>query len=269
MKTMPQNTPHKLPLLMGVVLLAAMVGTPGCATKGARNVYAQPAASPGGTGPVRAVTANSPTDAPRTEPGKVMDPEALTYAQVPARIIYLPGQHGYFGRTSARQEVAFNLQPVSRIAEIQAQGTPAFIGDDATGVEERTFAWSVMDSDGSTRKGMARALEVRSQDRGQKNRAEAMLRRGETLEWNEQAGWVAFRLIETLPAFVEPKPIQDANIPVVEESDEPVKPPEIEEPKTGGPNVDKPQETPKDGEGAKEELDLEWGGLDNTGQNWQ
>ncbi len=170
--------------------LATVFATAGCATKrGPTQVYATPVQRT--VSPLNQAIA----DAPRTQPGKIMDPEALTYAQVPSRIIYLPGDHGIAGRKSARQEVAYNLVPVSRIGAIQAEATPEFgeviVQKETTRVEDIT-EMSFIESDGSTSRGRGRRLGVLGKSGDSEERASNLLKKGEELKWDSEVGWVGF-----------------------------------------------------------------------------
>jgi hypothetical protein len=189
------NKSRALALTLTGLAMTGMLLVTGCATKGPKRVYAAPFRPE----PNRVAPANQAiADAPRTQPGKVMDPDAITYAQVPARIIYLPGQHGIFGRESARQEVAYNLVPVDRIGAIQAEGTPEF-GEIRTGqgptvdVKVDVTEMTISNPDGSFSKGQARRLGVLGQSEAEKSRAGNLLQRGEELQWSTEIGWVGFR----------------------------------------------------------------------------
>jgi hypothetical protein len=176
-------------------------------------------------------------DAPRRQPGKLMDPDAVTYAQVPSRIIYLPGSAGVFGRVSGRQEVAYNLVPVDRIPEIQAQGTPSMEmreGRPSTQPSAQTpaagsFPAAFKNSDGVTTSGMARRLGVLGKTGVEKTRAESLLARGERLEWTPDVGWVGFtdqKVPKPLPPVKE-----GVEIPAIPETP-PTEPPVIKTPDT-------------------------------------
>lgn len=176
---------------LSILTLASFLS--GCATKGPKRVYAMPAQLPT---KITSPTTQAVNDAPRTRPGKVMDPDSITYAQVPSRIIYLPGQHGIFGRSSATQEVSYNLLPVDRVGAIQAEATPEFgetILRESVSVEIKDVVeTSFMNDDGSTIKGSARRLGVLGNNNVEKKRARDLLKRGEELRWSAEMGWVGF-----------------------------------------------------------------------------
>jgi hypothetical protein len=180
-------------VIFNTALIGLTIFVTGCATKGPKKVYATPVQPP-----VRVVspTVQAVNDAPRTQPGKIMDPDAVTYAQVPSRIIYLPGQHGIFSRSSAKQEVAYNLVPVDRIKAVQAEATPEFgevlVRENVDVKVKDVIETSFMNEDGSTVKGTARRLGVLGQNDVEKQRAENLLRRGEELRWSADMGWVGF-----------------------------------------------------------------------------
>jgi hypothetical protein len=190
----------------------------GCATKGPKKVYAMPAPVPER---IVAPKNQAVADAPRTKPGKIMDPDSVTYAQVPSRIIYLPGQHGIFARSSAKQEVSYNLVPVDRIGAIQAEATPEFgetIVRQETSIEIKDVVeTSFMNDDGSTSKGVARRLGVLGNNDVEKKRAENLTKRGEELRWSAEMGWVGFtpekKAKPYKPAKQKEEKIPDLDIP--------------------------------------------------------
>lgn len=180
-------------ILMNISTLLTSIFLSGCATKGPKMIYAMPAQLP--------QKVVSPTDqaiknAPRTQPGKIMDPDSVTYAQVPSRIIYLPGEHGIFGRSSAQQEVSYNLVPVDRVGAIQAEATPDFgetiVREDISIKIKDVMETSFMNDDGSTVKGTARRLGVLGNNDVEKKRAQNLTKRGEELRWSAEMGWVGF-----------------------------------------------------------------------------
>lgn len=220
-----------------LIAAALMMVVTGCATRGPKLVTALP--MPGPTiGPTNWMKA----DAPRTQPGKLMDPDAVTFGQVPTRIIYMPGQEGTFGRTSARQEVAYKLVPVDRIPEIQAQGTPVMDtpASDRTTQEKApkaVFSAAFKNKDGVMAVGTARRLGVLGQTEAEKTRAESLLSKGETLQWTDDVGWVGFTEKDT----PKPLPPQKKNVPIPEIPDaKPSKAPEIKKPES----VDTSEKTP-------------------------
>lgn len=217
-----------------------------CATKGPREISAGPLVIPQRTGPTNWAI----QDAPRTQPGKVMDPDAVTYAQVPKRILFMPGEHGIFGRSSAQQEVAYDLVPVDRIPEVRAQGTPAFQPN--TSNAPKWTAATFADSTGNLRKGKARRLGVINKTVRERTRAEALLEKNETLEWMEDIGWVGFTETDYI-RIEEKKP--DLPPPPVE-PDKPVEPikPKLETPEKP-PVVPKADKDKKQTWGIEEEID--------------
>ncbi len=176
-------------MMLGLTGLA-LTSITGCATrKGPQQVWAAPVQKY--VSPINQAI----TDAPRTQPGKIMDPEALTYAQVPSRIIYMPGGHGIKSRKSPRQEVAYNLVPVSRIGAIQAEATPEFgeiIVQDRTTTIEDISEMTIMSKDGETLRGKGRRLGVLNQSSSEESRAKDLLKKGEELHWDKNKGWVGF-----------------------------------------------------------------------------
>ena len=235
---------RKIRLVSTILAGAILAGASGCATKGPKRVYAAPVLPE----PRRVAPADQAiADAPRNQPGRIMDPDAITYAQVPSRILYLPGQHGIFGRESARQEVAYNLVPVERIGAIQAQGTPEF-GEIQTQekVEMKVdiTEMTVTNPDGSFSKGQARRLGVLGQSDAEKTRAENLLRRGEEIQWSAEVGWVGFTPEKKAKPY-EPEGVkkkeegpseitapEKANKPSIEPLEEPKKPSSEEVKKT-------------------------------------
>lgn len=199
---------------IGILAVSILALITGCATKGPKKIYAMPVAP---TLKVKSPTSQAIADAPRTKPGSIMDPEALTYAQIPSRIIYLPGQHGLFGRSSAKQEVAYRLEPVDRIKAIQAQATPEFPEtsrtDTTTTIKIKDITMQTFVNDDGTRvSGTARRLGILGQNDTEKIRALNLLRRGEELRWADEIGWVGFFAEEKAKAY-SPKKEQQETIP--------------------------------------------------------
>jgi len=163
-----------------------------CATKGPKKIYAFPKYTPERPAPQEGFL--NPT---RTQPGTLMDPEALTYAQVPKRIIYLPGQHNMFNRQSAQQEVAYELVAVDRSHRIADLPSQAANPPSPTPKEQKTspevFKTAFMDPSGGERHGTARRLGILGKSTVEKQRAELLLREKETLEWSADAGWIGFQ----------------------------------------------------------------------------
>jgi predicted DNA-binding transcriptional regulator len=217
------KTRHKILRQAGTCLLIAFV-MGGCATKGPKRVTAYAKDER----PIRAETDWAIEEAPRTEPGKLMDPEAVTYAQVPSRIIYMPGRGGIFGRQSSRQEVAYNLVPVGRTPEAIAAAPEMekkeVAGETETSPTASVFQSVFMGSGGKPVRGVARRLGVLGKTQEEENRAKALLKRDELLRWTVDVGWVGFTeevvVDDTRPAA--PK----AEIPEIEEV-EPPKEPEL------------------------------------------
>jgi len=208
--------------LLGVMVVG-LTSLTGCATKkGPQQVWAAPVQRY--VAPVNQAV----IDAPRTEPGKIMDPEALTYAQVPSRIIYMPGGHGIKSRQSPRQEVAYNLVPVSRIGAIQAEATPEFgeiiVQEKQTSIEDIT-EMSVISSGGETLRGKGRRLGVLSKSKTEENRARDLLKKGEELQWDKERGWVGFVVEKRAKPYTPKSTTKDPGIAEVKET------PRKEEPK--------------------------------------
>jgi hypothetical protein len=180
----------------------------GCVTKGAKTVYARPVyVNP----PITAKKAELVELAPRNQPGKLMDPDAITFAQVPNRIVYLPGGGTAYTRTSATQIVNYDLVPVGRIPEIQAQATPVFESRVPKTSEKRQirdiFPAQFPNLDGGVSKGIARRLGVIGDSPVEKTRAKGLLKDNEVLRWDPNVGWVGF-VEETIirPEQKKPKP---------------------------------------------------------------
>lgn len=197
-----------------ICLLAGLaVALQGCATKSARVVTANQVVSK----PVTASQNWAIADAPRTEPGKIMDPEAVTYAQVPSRIIFLPGHGGIFGRDSARQEVAYNLVPVGRQPEAIAPAPEMTNKPAVTEGKEpppNQFTSVFPDKNGKPTRGIARRLGVLGKTPDEEKRATALLQRDELLRWNTDVGWVGFQ--PEVEVTVEKAPIKKENIPEID-----------------------------------------------------
>lgn len=190
MKKMNINI-YKVKSLIIISLSGIVLSTfTGCATrKGPQQVWASPVQR------VVSPLNQAVTDAPRTQPGRIMDPDALTYAQVPSRIIYMPGGHDIKSRKSPRQEVAYNLVPVSRIGAIQAQTTPEFgeiiVQDKTTNIED-VVEMTIFSKEGETLRGKGRRLGVLNQSKAEESRARDLLKKGEDLHWDKTKGWVGF-----------------------------------------------------------------------------
>lgn len=234
-------------------LIAVMIAGGGCATKSAREVTAHSY-----TIPIQKAPENWAIEAaPRTQPGKIMDPEAITYAQVPSRIIYLPGGGQIFGRSSPRQEVAYNLIPVGRIPEVQAGGTPSF--EKKVAPQEKpsasTFSAEFPDGEGNSARGSARRLGVLGKTEDEKTRAQALLSRDETLQWTPDTGWVGFTE-EVIVRPLTPNRSLETISPTKEEAE--IKPPQIEIPETEEtPEKENSREIPEKEENTLKNLGLE------------
>lgn len=217
----PVNTLTKLGLLAAVAIL-----TQACATKGAKQLTAYPL-----PGPTKGPENWAVEDAPRQRPGALMDPDATTYAQIPSRIIYLPGGGGIFGRQSGSQQVAYNLIPVSRIPEVQAKGTPTMetrsVVKETTKPPASSFGASFPDKDGNEVKGTARRLGVLGKTDVEKTRAQSLLGRGEGLQWSPDIGWVGFTEEIVVRPIENPK--KTVAIPEIPEMDN-TKPAQMEAP---------------------------------------
>lgn len=199
-------------LTLLTILSASLLA--GCATKGARRITAVPL-----PGPTISPTNWMKDEAPRREPGKLMDPDSVTFAQIPSRIIYMPGKEGIFSRESAHQEIAYNLVPVDRVPEIQAQGTPTIEspGDKAATDKKAPvtiFPASFVNKAGNSAKGTARRLGVLGKSDPEKVRAQSLLMRGENLQWTPNVGWVGFtEEIVVRPVVTPKKTVEIPEIP--------------------------------------------------------
>ena len=188
-----------LSFLQTIITGTALLTLTGCATRSAKKVTAHQVPSTNQQ-PFRVQVAplQDTVNTKRPVIGTVMDPEAVTYTQVPERIIYIPGKHTIFSRTSAEQQVAYNLIPVSQTPEHQPVTPPYFEGKTIGGEAPRSsFTTSFINSDTSTTTGTARRLGVTSQNPSEKERAKQLLRETEELKWNEAVGWIGFTEIET------------------------------------------------------------------------
>jgi hypothetical protein len=183
-------------------ILISLAGT-GCTThKGAKKVTAhayQPVK--------RGILEQSPVEMKRRIPGALIDPEATTYAQVTDRIIYMPGNNDLFSRTSPRQEVAYHLTPVSKVQEIRAEATPILDRKPTTSEDVKPAVSITLIRDGNVIKGVGRRLGVL--DTEEKNRANNLLKKGESLEWKEDLGYVGFTTVHIQPV-TPPKAKQEA-----------------------------------------------------------
>jgi predicted DNA-binding transcriptional regulator len=212
-------------ILLAPTMTIALITLTGCASpKGPKQVWASPVER------VVSPVNQAITDAPRTQPGKIMDPDAVTYAQVPSRIIYLPGGQGIKSRQSPRQEVAYNLVPVSRIGAIQAEGTPEFgeiivQGGDKTTVDIAEM--TIISDGGETLRGKGRRLGILGRTESAKSRAKDLLKKGEQLEWDTERGWVGF-VVETRARPYTPKKVEEPKISEVKDTPKKEKP-EIED----------------------------------------
>lgn len=196
-------------LLLYSLLFVTLVLISGCSTpKGPKTVTAYQVIIPN----KQASTQEKAEQAPRTKPGIIMDPEAITWAQVPKRIIYFPGEHGIFSRSSSKQEVSYRLVPVERIGEIQAAGSPWF-EEKPEAPDNLTFltgkdVWSLVitELDGKKIRGTARRLGVIGKTESERIRAESLLRKKEMLRWTDESGWIGFTPEEILESPVQTAP---------------------------------------------------------------
>lgn len=201
----------KKPLAATLLTICLSYGFTGCATKGPREVYAFPRVNPEMVAPQQELL--SPQ---RSRPGTIMDPESTTFAQVPKRILYLPGSQNIFGRTSPQQEVAYSLIPVDRLIpenNLPSQAaTPPPKKEEPKATKE-VFKTAFVDEDGGERHGTARRLGILGKSPVEKQRAELLLKEKETLEWSAEAGWVGFqeeRKTRLVPKPANPLPIAPA-----------------------------------------------------------
>lgn len=233
-------------ILCPIGIAMAILSLTGCATKkGPQQVWASPVQR------VVSPVNQAITDAPRTQPGKIMDPEALTYAQVPSRILYLPGHHGVKSRKSPRQEVAYDLVPVSRIGAIQAEATPEFgeiiVQGSETKIEDIT-EMTVISEKGETLRGKGRRLGVLGKAESAKDRARDLLKKGEELQWDAERGWVGFVVEQKAKPYTPKKTETDNVIADVEDT-----------PRKEGPKIeslDDANKKPPTNENESIELDL-------------
>jgi hypothetical protein len=129
-----------------------------------------------------------------------MDPQAITFAQVPKRILFLPGQETTTSRISPSQEVAYNLVPVQQIPEIQSQQKPTIIvppsspGAELSGTKDISI---YDEASKSTIDGRIRILDIRSNN--QESLAQSQLAPGETAKFIKPYGWVGWKAKPTTP----------------------------------------------------------------------
>lgn len=134
---------------------------------------------------------------PRQKVGQVMDPQATTFAQVPKRILFLPGEQGITSRVSSTQEVKYDLVPVAQIPEIQSQVKPTVIIPSTertvvTSNNQEPREISIMEEGQSEPTlGKARILEIREQS--QEELAKSLLRTNkEQAKYVPPYGWIAW-----------------------------------------------------------------------------
>lgn len=168
--------------ILPICAILATILISGCASKKPYKVDARPIAV--------SQVAPIAKDIQRRTPGQVMDPEAEVFAQVPKRIIYLPGEHGLTGRRSAEQIAAYSLVKVGSLPEIQTnQPTSVILTDPNQNPAKGSRDIINMTIDG-TQEGTARVLHVRESE--QIDLARGRIRGGETLKFFDQTGWVGW-----------------------------------------------------------------------------
>jgi len=152
----------------------------------------------------------------RTLPGEVMDPNARTFAQIPQRIIYLPGEEGIFTRRSPEQLAAYQLVRKEDIPEIQSTDKPTIIlpqgrfpqSQENIAQEGAIMEMAIMSESGVV-EGTARDLNL--PERTQDQAARGKIYQGETLKFIEGTGWVGWmpKGQRTPPQVVEQGDIQE------------------------------------------------------------
>lgn len=179
-----QNRLHNVSLVATTLLL----GVTGCATKDKGQPYQITAA------PIRSSeVAPMAKEIQRTSPGEIMDPDAQVFAQVPKRILYLPGESTLTGRTSPEQIAAYSLVNVNQIPEIQSNAPTTVVLTDPNQNPDQGQTDIVnltISERGSTEEGTARILNV--SENVDIDRARGRIRPGETLRFIDTTGWVGW-----------------------------------------------------------------------------
>jgi hypothetical protein len=192
MKTLhPSNPPDQPSLqrlwattlcLIGCVFVPGMTG---CANKEPVQITARPIRT--------SQVGTMAREIQRTSPGEVMDPNAEVFAQVPKRILFLPGEHGIFSRQSPEQLAAYDLVKVGQLPEVQAnQPTSVILTDPWKNAEKGTqdiINMTIAES-GRLEEGTARRLNVMQAI--DIDFARPRIRKGETLRFFEDTGWVGW-----------------------------------------------------------------------------
>jgi hypothetical protein len=173
-----------------------------------------------------------------------MDPESTTFAQIPKRILYLPGSQNIFGRISAQQEVAYELVPIEQTilgnTPPTQTATPPPKKEEQNKATKEVFKTAFVDEDGGERHGTARRLGILGKSPVERQRAELLLKEKETLEWSAEAGWVGFqeeKKTRLVPKPADPLPITPAK------PEEHIPLPQVE-PVQLTPKTTTPEETP-------------------------
>jgi hypothetical protein len=246
--------------LILLTIITPLLGA--CATKGAKSIYAFPQPSNTRTAPNQEFL--SPN---RVKPGEIMDPEVLTYAQVPSRIIYLPGGQTLFSRHSSSQAVAYTLEPVG-ISQppTLANPTPTPKPQAPTNTRE-VFKTAFIEEDGAEVQGTARRLGILGKSEVEKERAELLLREKETLRWSAEAGWVGFlqeKKTQPIPSKAPPLEIKEdieslpVNVPEILGPKKTTTPPALETPEFKTPPANPNSALPEE----SKEVDKEGTGLE-------
>jgi len=202
--------------------LCAASALSGCATKGAKEIFAFPKLSETITSPTQSFL--SPE---RTKPGQIMDPNSLTFAQVPTRILYIPSEGGLFSRKSSSQHVAYELIPVDFNNTAHLNPTLASsnnLNPSAKPELKEFFRTTFLGKDGQERTGTARRLGLLGKSTVEKERATLLLKGKESLEWSPEAGWIGFlaekktkqAVAKSDPTVIEPSaPKPDIETPII------------------------------------------------------
>lgn len=176
---------HTEILKTGIILFTGGALLTGCATKKPYKVNASPIRT--------SQVAPMAREIQRTSPGEVMDPEAEVFAQVPKRIIFLPGQNSLTGRVSPEQVAAYSLVKVGQLPEVQAgQPTTVIMTDPSQNPDKgrKEIVNMTINERGITEEGTARVLNV--MESTDVDKARGRIRPGETLKFIEYTGWVGW-----------------------------------------------------------------------------
>lgn len=168
--------------ILPICVVTAIILFSGCASKKPYEVYARPIA-------ISQVTPIS-QEIQRRTPGQIMDTEAEVFAQVPKRIIYLPGEHGLTGRISPEQIAAYSLVKIGSLPEVQTNQPSSVILTDPNQNPQKGSQDIINMTVNGNEEGTARILHIREPE--QVDIARGRIREGETLKFFDQTGWVGW-----------------------------------------------------------------------------